>query len=705
MRRTLFLGLLLWLKLPLALADVGSNTVGMNIHIGPQSFIDAAADLGVGWVRMDANWFALEPTRDGYDWGWLDASIDRATAAGLRVFLTLGYTPAWVSRHGDSDGDPGNDCPDDSLDWADFVADAVTHYRARGVTHFGLWNEPNLGQFFEGTVEEYVSLIVLPGAAALRGVCADCKVLGPDLANVGECDDYLERVLQLAGRGAFDIITHHSYNGFAETGWQIWDGDGFINVLDDQRFPFTRRDLRQLLDAAGYNGEVWITETGYRATPIGDATNENLQATYVRRVLEEQLKRAWYTNSFFYEICDCGVDQPGCTIDGFGLMRPTAGQFDTRRFPQDFRLKPAFLLLRQFIADHPEITGREPPPQCGDGIDNDRDGLTDLEDRGCTSATDNDESDDPARARLDAYCLEARPVLDGDLGEFGPEGWITLPASAWHGTEPLGAGDLSVRLSARWTAEGLFFGLEVQDDVHDNSHPPADLWQGDSVQLAFDVGRNGGLAYDSTDDHEINFALSNDLPATFRYRGPSGASDDFGLAVLRREGRTSYEIRIGPTALPGLALAAGSLSNFSFLVNDADGAGRVGWMEWTPGIGMAKAPAYYGEIALSATCSGGLQPDGGSDAGVDAGSDAGADGSDASADAGHDGGFDAGSDPSPDAGVDAGSDAGPDGAGDGEVGGSGCGCASAPWGGGILLLWLALVPWRRKPLSRRRGSR
>ena len=41
-------------------------------------------------------------------------------------------------------------------------------------------------------------------------------------------------------------------------------------------------------------------------SPIGDAGEEDLQAVYVRRVLEEQLGRAWYTNSFFYEISDCG---------------------------------------------------------------------------------------------------------------------------------------------------------------------------------------------------------------------------------------------------------------------------------------------------------------------------------------------------------------------------------------------------------------
>ncbi|CAN0567200.1 unnamed protein product, partial [Laminaria digitata] len=265
--------------------------------------------------------------------------------------------------------------------------------------HFGLWNEANLQSFFEVTVDEYANILVNPGAAAVRAVCADCYVLGPDLAHVGDVDDYLEQTLARTA-GAWDIITHHTYNGFRETGWRIWDGDGFLNALELQRFSFTRRGLRQVLDAAGWTGEVWITETGYRTRPPGDATEEGLQAIYVRRVLEEQLQRAWWTNSFFYEIHDCGPDQPGCPIDGFGIMRATSGTPGQRSFPNDFRLKPAFTEIQSFIQNNPAIIGTQPALQCGDGIDNDSDGRIDLQDRGCSGPTDDDECDDPPRERL-----------------------------------------------------------------------------------------------------------------------------------------------------------------------------------------------------------------------------------------------------------------------------------------------------------------
>lgn len=705
-------------------ADVGDNSVGMNIHVGHQSWMDACADLGVGWVRMDGNWFVLEPAQDDvYQWDELETWIDRATQAGLKVYLTLAYTPAWVLRHGDTDGQSHNDVPDTATEWTDFVHDAVAELRPLGVTHYGIWNEPNLTGFFEGTVQEYVDTILLPGAAAVRTGCQaagydDCVVLGPDLANVGEADDYLEQVLDLAKQGnggviPFDIIAHHSYNDFEETGWDVFSGDSFINMLDSQRCPFfCRRDLRQILDAAGWTGEVWITETGERAVPVGDAQAEDIQAIYVTRVLEEQLLRAWYTNSFFYEIHDCGVDQQDCTIDGYGLMRATEGSPGPgqRAFPADYRLKPAFWALRQFISDHPEIVGTQPPAQCGDGQDNDSDGLIDGADPGCADAFDDDEGDDPPPPGVTAYRTPGIQV-DGDLTDLGPDGWLALGESDWHGTEPLsGAEDLAVTAAVRWDAGGLYIGLDVTDDAHENDRPPAELWLGDSLQIAFDVDQSGGLGYDDVDDHEINVALASGQVTIYRFHGPAGASDALSAAVVRSAGHTRYELHLDPTALPGVALSAGTRIGFSFLVNDADGAGRVGWIEWTEGIGMQKAPAYFGEIVLSAETSGPDDQDGGAD-GSD---DGGVDGQD-------DGGPDAGADPGADQG--SGDDGGPvtdapldDGGSDGSTGddapdaggdapsagdqsgggGGGCGCASSAPGSPLVLLLLAWSLVRRR---------
>lgn len=577
-------------------ADVGDNSVGMNTHQPNQAMIDACVELGVKWIRVDANWYQLEPSDDNYNFGFMDAIVDRANAGNLKVYMTLAYTPAWVPRHGDTDGQFHNDTPNTSDEWVDFIRDIVPHYRSKGVTHFGLWNEPNLDNFFEGSLQEYVDLIALPGAQAIRDVCQDCKVLGPDLAPIRDPDQALIYILERT-IDTWDILTHHIYKGFHETDVDPWE-DSFINQLESGMWLWSTRGLQQIFDRVGWSGEVWITETGHHCEPAEDPNEEALQATYSRLVLEAQLERPWYTNTFFYEILDCKPDQPDCPIDGFGIIRAQPGDPGSRTFPANFRMKPAFHEIQSFIQSHPEIISEGgPATQCSDGVDNDLDGQIDLQDRGCDSAQDDDESDDPQRPQIVALNLPNFTV-DGDLNELAIDEWVSLGPDAWRGSGVIAPGDVSARMAARWSSLGLVVALEVTDDAHDNAHSAEELWMGDSVQLAFDVSQSGGVGYDALDDHEFSIGLSDGQVMTTRHHGPAGADDEITAAIIRGGVITTYEMLLPSSTLPSVSFNADVTIGFSFLVNDADNEGREGWIEWTPGIGSGKNPEMFGEILL-----------------------------------------------------------------------------------------------------------
>ena len=349
------------LILSMAAMASAQNHVGINVHVADQGIVDLVRETGAHWIRVDANWFQMEPSRGSYHW-FQDSGVRAAVAAGLEVYMTIAYTPEWVAKvpRARTDTYTGNDEPVGSAEWVSFVEACVTHYRALGVRRFGLWNEPNLEHFWDGSLDAYLDKIAIPGAAAIRRVCDDCRTLGPDLAHVGDADDDLEAVMR--GKDAFDIFAHHIYNDWPENGHTVFDGDNFLNALEMRRFAFTRDSLRAILDRHGWTGEVWITETGYRAHPIGNAGEEAKQATFVRRVLEEQLVRDWWTNSFFYEITDCGIDIAGCDIDGFGITRPTRG---VPRTVADYVRKPAFETLRDFIATHSFGDAAPPAPDAG----------------------------------------------------------------------------------------------------------------------------------------------------------------------------------------------------------------------------------------------------------------------------------------------------------------------------------------------------
>jgi hypothetical protein len=611
------LSLLLSLAAGPALAQQGSNAVGINTHVPTRDMLDAVADAGLSWIRVDADWPTGEPRQGSYQWGHLDAAIDEATARGLKVFLTIAYTPEWASAGNRSAEHPEarNDVPRPGL-YERYVAEVVHRYQDR-VTHYGMWNEPNLEGFFEGSVQEYVDRILEPGAAAVKQSCPTCLVLGPDLAGIKQWQDFLEEVLDQAG-DSLDILTHHSYRGFTETedGW-LWVCDDLAHVLESGTDPllcFYTRGVKEVMADAGYSTddlEVWMTEVGYRTEPVGDGEEEERQAIYYERTLEEQLERSFWTNTFFYEIMDCecgpaGTDwgcmpQGSCDIDGFGILRRTAAPDAT--WADNFRQKPAFTRLKSFVASHDQFQGA-PPAACADGIDNDGDELPDLLDPGCTDATDDEEGDDPPRPRIPVPGRMQPPTVDGSFAEWPRGGWTTLDLTHWIGLRadavPPGAADLLATFALLWTPDDLYLAVAVTDDRHVNAFAAADLWQGDSVQVAFDPGRQGGLDYDA-DDLELGFGLLTTGPDRYRWAGGGGpgvlAAE---VAVVRQQTSTRYEVRLPGSSLPGLLLQPGTVAGFTLLVNEDDEAGREGWLEWTPGIGRAKAPGLFGEIVLGA---------------------------------------------------------------------------------------------------------
>lgn len=91
------------------------------------------------------------------------------------------FRPA-PARQSTARGDGKNDGPLNDVPVAGayeaFVTAAVKHFASR-VTYYELWNEPNLGQFWEGTPQQYTALVVVPGADAVHAACPNCSVLAP----------------------------------------------------------------------------------------------------------------------------------------------------------------------------------------------------------------------------------------------------------------------------------------------------------------------------------------------------------------------------------------------------------------------------------------------------------------------------------------------------------------------------------------------
>lgn len=332
--------------------------IGMNVHLPPSDTLDLANELGGEWIRIDFNWDIGEPQKGNYDWSAFDAVIDAAKARNLKVFATIGYTPQWASQ-GNTKGDGFNNDVPDAAAYKAFVLAATQRYADGRVAAWGTWNEPNLGDFFEGTMQQWIDSAFIPAVDAIKQGCPSCLIVGPELATIGDkYDVYLEAAL--AARGSdLDAISWHIYASFPEDDANAGVGkDSFYNKLDSHRVLKVGNtvvwegplSVREVQNAKGFAGlPVWITETGREAT-VGNATELEAQRKYTERVMQAQNQRSWWQRTFIYELSE---EHPnGLWPDiHWGLALRTHDPDGS--YADNWQRKPAFDELRACIAAGP----------------------------------------------------------------------------------------------------------------------------------------------------------------------------------------------------------------------------------------------------------------------------------------------------------------------------------------------------------------
>jgi len=316
------------MALLMAVPGAYSGVFGVNAHIPSNSVADRIETAGIDWVRIDFLWLLVEPERDAYDWSIYDALVDRLESRGLRIYAGLGATPDWATTGPEFSG-----VPDDPNQWREFCYLAARRYAGR-IHAWGLWNEPNLDRFWEGTRQQYIDAILLPGAQSISLGDPSALVCAPDLAHLSSAhwDDWLKATIRAAG-DQLDVVTHHVYpsNGFAsEVTYDLETGGPF---------PFSPPSVEDVLrDADWRQRPFWLTETGVESHRWG----EGRQANFVGTLLDQWFApsrghRHWVDRIFFYEM----QDSPDPSAYTFGLLHG----------PPELVPKEAYLTYAQSIAD------------------------------------------------------------------------------------------------------------------------------------------------------------------------------------------------------------------------------------------------------------------------------------------------------------------------------------------------------------------
>jgi len=164
----------------------------------------------------------------------------------------------------------------------------------------------------------------------------------------------------------------------------------------------------------------------------------------------------------------------------------------------------------------------------------------------------------------------------------------------------------NARFSAAFTSSGVDILVEVSDNKHYQNYSKSKLYQGDSIQFAIDSTGHGVTServefQAGLKDKSIlwkNFAppLAGDLPDRYTY---APGEVRFGSVVIEKEpGLLRYKIHVSKDDIYPFSYCHNQPVRFALLVNNNDGKGRDGYLEWGSGIGNGKFPADYGTLTV-----------------------------------------------------------------------------------------------------------
>ncbi|MFD0714360.1 DNRLRE domain-containing protein [Paenibacillus sp. GCM10027626] len=209
---------------------------------------------------------------------------------------------------------------------------------------------------------------------------------------------------------------------------------------------------------------------------------------------------------------------------------------------------------------------------------------------------------------LDVYQYEGNfgfnPILQRTVnisGEIEPELEALAPTiDLSKGKEVLLSGfsgkiDVRGKIWMNYDRDHLYLTAQIKDEIHSAKAVGNQIWNNDSIQFAVTSGVPG----ESSSWYEIGLSDTPDGPQMYRFAAPPGIDKgpikNGKLVVKRDESKkvTVYQMALPWSELSPVLPLRNEVMSFSLLVNDNNGNGRRGWMEWGSGIGLEKRASLF----------------------------------------------------------------------------------------------------------------
>ncbi|MEK3911156.1 Ig-like domain-containing protein [Paenibacillus sp. FSL H7-0331] len=603
-----------------------------------------------GTQFRDTSW-AIEPSRGVYDWSKFDDQINKLSSYGFDLTGNLLYTPQWASPHPEQTqaniSVPAYSAyaPVDMKDWEDFVRAVVTRYNTQ-IKSWEVWNEPNLpglSVFWLDTTERFVELLKT-AYLTIKTEQPDSDVWIGGLAGRNYLSFYKE-LLSLGGAAYFDKLALHGYqpdprefervnqtfgipskpwvdseshailvNSNSVTGTVPTESEVAKRMIVDflsqlkwgtQKIAFFHMlNLSEMetLSYAKSTGNVTHASGLFRSKP---RMEPRLAASVAHHFLDLAGQSLVYKAEYVL-----GNGQKAVVLDNDGNRLVGLWSEASSAAPIDTRLAAAFT---------------------GETL------VTDWE--GKTQSANSTLSLHPGKvywiSNADSAVLAALPVSEpflisdfdrntnhivvpeskGTSGElFNPTTLEVADNTVWttdswaykaaaQSTKPE---DFDVSFAAGYSDNGLDLIVRVKDGTFVQDNPLGSFWKGDSVQFAIDTFGQGFTG----DQVEFQAALTPQGPVLYKqlvpYVGgnlptnwtPGNSVAQYASLKVDQTvpNETVYYIHVNSSELYPYVHDPKSPLRLSVLVNDNNGSGRLGWLEWSGGIGSDKNPAQYGKV-------------------------------------------------------------------------------------------------------------
>ena len=243
-------------------ASIGFECLDRGLF-DPDRCYDPLAAVGVKWARCQTMWSRCEKQKGVYDFTVLDGVVDNLTRRGIRpwfcvsfgntLYMTNCYTGAAVGCVPTLYGD---EC---RAAWCAYVRALARRYKGK-VTHWEIWNEPNLKHFWQPSKPnaiDYLELVKLTGGI-IREEIPDAKIGGT--TSMPAIQEWETAFFEAGGAALIDFWCGHGYAPAPESIRPKWR----IATCDSIDYVTVLKEVRAFIDAhGGKHLEIWQGEAGF----------------------------------------------------------------------------------------------------------------------------------------------------------------------------------------------------------------------------------------------------------------------------------------------------------------------------------------------------------------------------------------------------------------------------------------------------------